>query len=152
MKLAVALQERADLNIKIQQINYRLNSNAVVQEGEKTQESPEELLNELNSCLENLEQLICRINITNCKTKTSYNNMTLTDLIAKKDILTLKIKSYRNLVDSASNLAVRVSRSEIKIMSNIDIKKTQKEIDRLSKELRIIDNCIQETNWLVELI
>ena len=38
MKLAVALQERADLNKKIEQLNYRLGNNAVVQDGEKTQE------------------------------------------------------------------------------------------------------------------
>ena len=48
MKLAVALQERADLNKKIEQLNYRLGNNAVVQDGEKTQETPEELLNELD--------------------------------------------------------------------------------------------------------
>lgn len=152
MKLAVALQERADLNKKIEQLNYRLGNNAVVQDGEKTQETPEELLNELNTCLDNLEKLICRINLTNCQTKTNYKDMTLTELIARKDILTVKINSYRNLVNTASNLIPRVSRSEIKIKSNIDIKATQKEIDKLSKELRLVDNSIQEINWTVDLL
>lgn len=40
MKLAEALQERADLNRRIQQLQGRLNSNAVVQEGERPPESP----------------------------------------------------------------------------------------------------------------
>ena len=40
----------------------------------------------------------------------------------------------------------------LKIKSNIDIKATQKEIDKLSKELRLVDNSIQEINWTVDLL
>lgn len=152
MKLAVALQERNDLNKKIVQLNYRLELNAVVQDGEKTGENPEELLEELNECYRNLEDLIGRINKTNCQTITSYNNLSLTELIAKKDVLMQKINSYRALADTASNLVTRVSRSEIKILSNVDVKKIQKDIDKLSKELRLVENTIEETNWQIELI
>ena len=42
MKLAQALQERADLNKKISQLEYRLSMNAVIQEGEDSLESPKE--------------------------------------------------------------------------------------------------------------
>lgn len=38
MKLAEALQERADLNRKIQQLQSRLMNNATVQEGEEPPE------------------------------------------------------------------------------------------------------------------
>lgn len=152
MKLAVALQERNDLNKKIVQFNYRLELNAVVQDGEKTGENPEELLEELNECYRNLEDLIGRINKTNCQTITSYNNLSLTELIAKKDVLIQKINSYRSLADTASNLVTRVSRSEIKILSNVDVKKIQKDIDKMSKELRLVENTIEETNWQIELI
>ena len=38
MKLAEALQERADLNRQIEQLQARLYNNAVVQEGEKPAE------------------------------------------------------------------------------------------------------------------
>ncbi len=152
MKLAVALQERNDLNKKIVQLNYRLELNAVVQDGEKTGENPEELLEELNECYRNLEDLIGRINKTNCQTITSHNNLSLTELIAKKDVLIQKINSYRSLADTASNLVTRVSRSEIKILSNVDVKKIQKDIDKMSKELRLVENTIEETNWQIELI
>ena len=40
MKLAEALQERADLNRKIAQLKSRLLNNVLVQEGEKTVEDP----------------------------------------------------------------------------------------------------------------
>ena len=150
MKLAEALQERADLNKKIAQLRSRLVMNATVQEGEKTAENPLELLKELNSCLENLQSLIGAINITNCKT--IVKGKSLTELIANKDCLTLKIQSYRELLDAASRLAQRATRTEIKIESAIDVQKYQNELDQMSKELRILDNTIQELNWTTLLI
>ena len=47
MKLAEALQERADLNRRIAQLRSRLESNALVQEGEKPAEDPNELWQEM---------------------------------------------------------------------------------------------------------
>ena len=47
MKLAEALQERADLNRRIEQLRYRLSNNVLVQEGEKPLEDPTALLEEL---------------------------------------------------------------------------------------------------------
>ena len=37
-------------------------------------------------------------------------------------------------------------------MPVIDVKAWQKETDLISKEIRLIDNKIQETNWTTELI
>lgn len=152
MKLAQALQERADLNKKISQLEYRLSMNAVVQEGENSLENPKELLKELNANYDSLEMFISKINLTNCNTKTEYNNLTLTELIAKRDVLTKRINSYRNLASNASNVIPRASRSEIKILSNVDVKKIQKEIDSMSCDLRKIEDAIQFTNWTVELM
>ena len=44
MKLAEALQERADLNRRIEQLRNRLENSALVQEGERPAEAPEVLL------------------------------------------------------------------------------------------------------------
>lgn len=145
MKLAEALQERADLNKKIEQLKSRLEANATVQEGEKPAEDPNELLKELNSSIARLELLIAKINMVNCHTST--NGKTLTELLAEKDCLSLNINTLQNLRNSASRLAQRATRSEIKILSAIDVKNLQSEIDKLSKRLRIVDNCIQEANW-----
>lgn len=145
MKLAEALQERADLNRRIQQIKSRLSNNAVVQEGEKPAENPEELLDEFNECIYNLENLMSKINLTNCKT--IIDGKSLTELIAKKDCLALKLCTYRDLVSDASQLTRRATRSEIKIISMVNVKEVQKQVDAISKELRILDNKIQETNW-----
>ena len=85
MKLATALSERADLQRRITELSGRLNNNAKVQDGEKPSEDPNELLQELNRNFERLEELIARINHTNNETKSG--EMTLTDLIAKRDCL-----------------------------------------------------------------
>ena len=68
-KLAEALQERADLNRNIEQLRKRLNSNVLVQEGERTAEEPERLKRELDASVERLAYLISRINLTNSQTK-----------------------------------------------------------------------------------
>lgn len=54
MKLAEALQERADLNKKIEQLRSRITSNALMQEGVLPVEDPEQLLKELDECLNQL--------------------------------------------------------------------------------------------------
>lgn len=149
MKLAEALQERADLNSKINELRSRLSNNATVQEGEAPAENPAELLSQLDECAARLEELMARINATNCATVTERG--TLTELIARRDCLTLRLSAYRNLVNEASCLAPRASRTEIKIVSAVDVKKLQKQADELAKELRLTDNLIQQSNWLTEL-
>ena len=47
MKLAEALQERADLNKRISDLQGRLNQNSLVQEGEIPNEDPNVLMQEL---------------------------------------------------------------------------------------------------------
>ena len=149
MKLAEALQERADLNRRIEQLRARLINNALVQEGESPAESPEELLKELDECISRLEELMAKINLTNCKT--TVDGKSLTELIAHKDALTLKISHYRELINAASRAVPRATRSEIKIMSAVDVQQLQKKTDEMSKQLRLLDNTIQQTNWTTEL-
>ena len=69
MKLAEALQERADLNKRISQIGERLADNCFVQEGERPAEEPARLLDELEAAVSRLELLIAAINATNNVTK-----------------------------------------------------------------------------------
>ena len=149
MKLAEALQERADLNIRISQLNARLDANATVQEGEKPAEDPLALLTELDGCVKRLERLIAAINLTNCSTVTE--GKTLTEWLARRDVLRTHLNILRGLVSSASRLTQRAARTEIKILSAIDGPAMQKEIDALSKELRVIDNRIQACSWSTEL-
>lgn len=149
MKLAEALQERADLNQKIEQLRSRIQMNVLVQEGEKPMEDPDALLKELEGCLKRLEELIFHINLTNCKTV--LEGETLTELIAKKDVLKVRLSAYRDVVYAASQTTHRARNSEIKILSVIDVKQLQDKADKTAKELRLLDNKIQQANWQTDL-
>lgn len=149
MKLAEALQERADLNRRIQQLQQRLGNNAIVQEKEKPIEDPKNLLAELDHCVAELENIIARINLTNCRTQ--VEGRTLTEHLARRDALKLKLGAYRDLAYRASQVGQRVSGREIKLFSAVDVPQLQRDVDALSRELRLLDNTIQAANWATEL-
>lgn len=150
MKLAEALQERADLNRRIEQLRYRLNNNVLVQEGEKPLEDPASLLEELESSFTRLEWLFARINLTNCAVK--VEGRSLTELIARRDVLSLRAEAYRRLVEEASQNTHRATRTEIKILSAVDVPALQRQADDASRELRLLDNTLQATNWTADLM
>lgn len=150
MKLAEALQERADLNRRIEQLRYRLSNNVLVQEGEKPLEDPAALLEELESSFTRLEWLIARINLTNCAIK--VEGRSLTELIARRDVLSLRAEAYRRLVEEASQNTHRATRTEIKILSSVDVPALQRQADDASRELRLLDNTLQATNWTADLM
>ena len=101
MKLAEALSIRKDLQKRIQQLGQRIQNNVKVQEGDEPSEHPTELMKELDSCLVQLESLIWRINATNMSTRNS-DGRTLTELMAKKDVLTMRIGTMRSAFETAS--------------------------------------------------
>ena len=150
MKLAEALQERADLNRKIEELRRRLTNVVLVQEGEDPAEEPAELLKELSGAVSRLEELMAAINLTNCRTKT--DGRTLTELIAKKDALTLKLSAYRDLVYTAGQNTSRARGTEIRVKALLKASDLQREADSMAKELRELDNLLQETNWKTKLI
>ena len=149
MKLAEALQERADLNRKIEQLKARLNNNVLVQDGEKPVEEPELLKQELDAAIARLSYLITQINLTNCATK--VDGQTLTELIAQKDALALKIHLYKDIVYTASQTAYRARNTEIKVKSAISVADWQAEIDKMAKKLRLLDNRLQENLSLIHI-
>ena len=149
MKLAEALLIRGDLQNKIYEMRTRLSNNAIVQEGEKTAENPEELLNQTEALFSQLEKLITKINLTNALIE--KDGKTMTELLAKRDCLKQKISMYRSFLSEASMTAKRARGSEIKVMSSVSVAELQKEIDKKSKELRTLEIEIQELNWTNEL-
>ena len=150
MKLAEALQERADLNRRIEQLRSRLSSNVLVQEGEPPAEAPAALLQELEECLARLEWLMARINLTNSTVK--VGGKTLTELIARRDVLSLRAEAYRCLVGEASQNTRRATRTEIKILSAVEVPALQKTADEAARQLRLLDNTLQATNWTADLL
>lgn len=150
MKLAEALQLRGDLQKRMMQLSDRLMQNARVQEGEKPAEDPEALLAEYESCAGQLEELMARINRTNCETRTGEG--TLTELLARRDCLKMRVKTYHDFLMAASSLTQRGMRTEIKVFSTVPVPEYRKKADALSRQLRETDNAIQAANWTTELL
>lgn len=150
MKLATALSERAELQRKLSELGTRLNNNAKVQDGERPSEDPAALLSELDGALARLEELMARINLTNSRTEA--DGVTVTELIAKRDCLKRRLAVMRGFLDNASSRVDRYSKTEIRIISSVDVAALQKQVDRCSKELRETDETIQELNWTTELL
>lgn len=149
MKLAEALQLRGDLQKRMQQLGHRLRMNATYQEGDKPAEDPAQLLAEFEQCAAQLEEMMARINRTNSETVTASG--TLTELLARRDCLKLRVETYRDFLQSASDLRGRATRSEIRILSSVDVPEYRKKADAIAKELRELDNVIQAANWSTEL-
>ena len=150
MKLAEALSLRKDLQKRIEQLRVRMNNNVKVQEGDEPDEQPKDLFAELNDCLRQLEGLIFRINATNMQTVSGEK--TLTQMMAEKEVLTKRIETLRAVFDHASSKQDRYSRSEIKMVTTIDVKDLGREIDRYSQQLRKLDIEIQSLNFTTELV
>jgi len=153
MKLAEALSLRADLQRRIAALRERLKKNARVQEGDTPAEDPMELLAELSADTDDLEGLMASINLTNCETFTVLEDsrLSLTELIARRDALGLKISVMRDFLDEAATKVDRYSSKEIRLLSTVPVAELQKQVDALSRELRLLDVELQRMNWSTEL-
>ena len=150
MKLAEALNQRADLQKRIAQLKERLSNNVKVQEGDQPAENPEDLFSELSNSLKELETIIVRINKTNQETR--WNGKTLTEMIAAKDVLSMHLSTLRSVLDAANVRSDRYSRNEIKFVRAIDVNLLQKRVDDLSRDLRELDSRLQQANWMTDLL
>ncbi len=150
MKLAEALNQRADLQKRIAQLRERFSNNVKVQEGDQPAEKPEDLFAELERSLKELETLIVRINRTN--QETVWEGQTLTEMIAAKDMLSLHLSSLRAVLEAANVRSDRFSRNEIKFVRTIDVNELQKKVDDLSRDLRELDSRLQQANWMTDLL
>lgn len=151
MKLAEALILRADCQKRIQQLEDRLVRSAQVQEGETPPEDPQAMMAELDATVNELVELIKKINFTNSRT-TLEDGMTISDALAQRDTLLLKRSVYDSLVDAAAETPNRYGRSEIKTFSTVNVAELQGQMDRMSREYRELDTKIQAANWTTELI
>jgi hypothetical protein len=151
MKLAEALLLRADAQKRLAQLRQRLANNARVQEGEKPNEDPRDLLAELDRTLATFNELIKRINRTNAATMLDETR-TLTDALADRDTLTQERFAISAIIEAASQPSFRLGRSEIKTVNTVDVAALQKRSDDLARRSRELDAAIQQANWNVELM
>lgn len=150
MKLAEALLLRADMQKRVAALRERIVANAVVQEGDAPSEDPNALLLEATGTLADLESLVTRINRANLVAKLP-DGRSLTEAIARRDKL---IQHHALLTAAAAGSRKEPDRygvREIKWVATLDVKKLQRQLDDLAKNLRELNAAIQETNWKVEM-
>ena len=150
MKLANALAQRADLQRRMAQLGSRLMNHAKGPEGEQPAEDPKALLAEMENVSAELEELICRINLTNTAAR-SDTGESLTALLARRDCLKMKLGLYREFLQNASDVVPRGLRTEIRIVSTVKVSQMQKQVDDMSRDLRLLEETIQGLNWTTEL-
>lgn len=150
MKLAEALMKRAECQVRIRELRERIVRNVRVQEGEHPCEDPHALLNELGSVIDQLEELIRRINMTNAHT-TIEGIGTITEALARRDVLSAKAKALREIASTAGASYDRYSRSELRTVAIVNVAELQRQADAVSREWRDLDARIQHTNWLVDV-
>ena len=151
MKLAEALAERSDCQVRLEELRKRLARSARVQEGETPPENTQELLAEVERVFARLEELVMAINRTNAKTPYDEKK-TISDAIAVRDLAAKRRDMLAGLAEAASTRQDRYSKSEVKFVSTISVATLQKEVDRLSKLYRETDTRLQELNWRTELV
>lgn len=151
MKIAEALQIRADLQKRLAQMPVRLANNARVQEGGKPTENPDDLLAEMTSLLDRIEQLDTKINLTNASV-VADSGETITALMARRDRLRREVDMTRAFVAQAGNLMPREKSTDLRVVATVDVAGVQKRCDRLAHRLRDLDIKIQELNWTSELL
>jgi hypothetical protein len=150
MKLAEALLLRADLQKKIASLRERIVANAVVQEGDKPHEAPDQLMKEAFGVLKELEALISNVNKANLTTKLS-DGRTLTDAIARRDTLVQEHALLLAAIAGCRNEPARYGVREIKWVTTMEVGKLQKQADDLAKNIRELNALIQQANWSAEL-
>jgi hypothetical protein len=151
MKLAEALAERSDCQVRIQELNKRVVRSARVQEGEQPAEDSAALLLESEKLFARLLELISAINRTNSRTVFDKDT-TLSDAIADRDVTGKKRDFLAAIADAASTRQDRYSKSEVKFVSTVSVSDIQRQIDQLAKQYRELDTAIQELNWKTELV
>ncbi len=150
MKLAEALIERADYQKRIEQLKRRIHMNLRVQEGDEPSEDPVAMLSELSEIRQELTTLIKRINRTNCDIPFD-SERTLADALTERDQLYDQRLLLSKVVEEASQHIDRYSQSEIRVVSTVNVKAIQKQVDQLSKAYREMDTKIQGMNWTIDL-
>ncbi|AOZ73247.1 hypothetical protein BK816_08085 [Boudabousia tangfeifanii] len=151
MKLAEALAKRADVQTRMVKLQPRTSNMMQVQEGEKPEEDPKELLAEYDRLLAEMTTLVMRINRTNVATKFDDEH-TIADAIALRDAAKKEHNFYQQMADAASARQNRYSASEIKYVPTYSVTKLRKKADEAAKRYRELDTKIQGLNWNTDLL
>ncbi|PVU89969.1 hypothetical protein BB559_004839 [Furculomyces boomerangus] len=151
MKLAEALIIRTELDKSIKNLEARIISNSLIQEGSKVLEDPNVLLQELYEKIEEHKTIVTRINATNLNVKLN-SGISIMEGIVKRDVYLRLYNTLNTICNHANEKIDRYSKTEILNIATIDVAALRKKMDMVAKQRREIDIEIQSTNWIHDLI
>ena len=141
MKLAEAMKEKSRMKKKITDLRERLERAA--QAETDPEESPKNLLLDLEETLRRMGRLAAAIYRTNDLVKAG--GKTMTRLICTRDTLFFRQELYKNLSRLAEN-------SENPAPADLSIPELKNKAERVKEEIRSLNDLIQKTNWVTDLI
>lgn len=150
MKLAEALSRRSALIEKSQQLRSRLKDCIKIQEGDAPTEDAEQVIAELDQTLDELRELVYRINMTNASAVIDGRN--LTSLLAERDTLSMRTKTLYDGLKHLTEREERYGRMEVKYVRMVNAKEFRKLHDQSAARLRELDLKIQALGWSTDLI
>lgn len=156
VKVAEVLRERADARKRAAAYAERATGSARHQEGEEPAEDPGESLRKARDAMAHHSRLVCAINLSNAATILP-GGQTVTEAIARRDLLREEIKLLREAADAAAGIGrgrfdmYRSARSELTMHAALPVSELRAEADQLSAEHRHLDNLIEATNWATEV-
>lgn len=152
MKLAEALQRRADLRQKIDSVGNTMKANILVQEGAEADYDVGQLCEEFNELMGEWRSIVGRIGRTNHTAKDEETGKTLADLLVDREATKMEKETYDGIVAVYGEKSWRTRGAELKIISTFKAKDAQKMVDDAAKRFRELDNKIQMLNWNTDLV
>lgn len=151
MKLGALLLEKDSVNKKISDLQQRINEAGIVQEGDKPQEDPVELFQELEdqyTKLGKMDRAICKANY---ETQFDKEYATLIDAIRARDLMLKRVGVYRSIVQRCAITNNRSRGAEIKFVNTFDVKALRKKQDELTAKAAKLNEQIQVKNFQVDI-
>ncbi len=150
MKLAEALMIRGQMQNKLASIKERIKHNILVQEGETPHEDPTELMAQGSAVLDELEELVARINTCNLTAKLP-DGRSITQVLARRDKLAGRHALLNIAIVASRSEPDRYSVREIKWNTSVNVASLQKQADDLATQLRELNTMLQQANWAIDL-
>jgi hypothetical protein len=154
MKIGEALTLRARQANRLNDLQGRIKASALVQEGDEPTEEIDDLITEYKDLATEHAALVRRIQISNMTTQDEHGESIQT-LLTKRSVLVAHRNISRIVAQASSagsNDRYRFTRSEIKLVPQVNAAYWYGEADSFDAEVRVIDARIQETNWKNDLL
>ncbi len=149
MKLAEALMLRADMRKSIESLRERIARNVLLQEGDTPTEEPEQLIEQINTAIEEFQRLATRINRANQRSPLG-DGRTLSDALAHRDALVAQHAVCTHAIEHCQRDS-RYSAREIKWVSHLSVAELYARANQVSRQIRELNARIQEANWRTEI-